>query len=354
MRRQFVSWLAATNPRLAGGKGRGQILMIYGIGAMAIMGFAGLAIDGGSIFTQRRLAQNGADAAALVGARDIANGSYSSVDSHVTTYAQGNTGSTANVTWNWVDNAGASVSQANATGVSVAVTKTFSTYFIRALGMPTFTVSARGTALTQLMQGGGNAPFIVCADGLKVNESFFSGGLLDYSNLPPSIRPEAIWPTGPEFYVHGSKVGQDNGGCGWTNSSQFKGNADTADACSALPCWYEYSTGTSSGIVAPRVAGYVACTDSNLDQCVAVLPIAAHEGTAGDTCSGSTPSTHMCVVAWGAFFLRNGGQPGDPNGCHSNGDCHVGQLLGNVIITAGGGIDRTPGMSGPMVVRLLG
>ena len=124
--------------------------------------------------------------------------------------------------------------------------------------------------------------------------------------------------------------------------------------CSTIPCWYEWSPGTSSGLVRPRVAGYVGCDDTTLDQCVAILPIAAHKDTAGDTCSGAIPNSNMCVVAWGAFYLRNGGQVGDPNPCHSNGDCHIGRLLGDVIILNGGGVNRTPDMSGPMVVRLLG
>src|SRR5438105_4714132 len=106
-----MRWLNNAAQRLAARGTRGQILLIYGLGAMAVMGFAGLAVDGGYIFSQRRLAQNGADAAALVGGRDIVDGRFSSVDSDVTTYARGNTGSTATVTWNYVDNSGATVSQ---------------------------------------------------------------------------------------------------------------------------------------------------------------------------------------------------------------------------------------------------
>jgi len=97
------------------------------------MGFAGPAVDGGYVFSQRRLAQNGADAAALVGARDIVMAQYSSIDCHVTTYAEANAGSTATATWNYVNNAGSTVSQSNATGLSVLVNKTFNTLFLQAL-----------------------------------------------------------------------------------------------------------------------------------------------------------------------------------------------------------------------------
>lgn len=89
--------------------------------------------------------------------------------------------------------------------------------------------------------------------------------------------------------------------------------------------------------------------------CVAILPIAAMKDSAGDTCPRPLPpgNDDMCIVAWGAFELRQGGQPGDPNGCNSN-NCHIGRIRDQVLVTEGAGVDWTPGMTGPMVVRLLG
>lgn len=330
---------------------------------MAVMGFAGLAVDGGQIFAERRFAQNGADSAALVATRDIVKGTFSSVDAHVTTYARDNAGSTATATWNYVNNAGSTVSQSSATGVTVLVTKTFNTFFIQALGVSNFTVTARGTARAQMLAGASGAPFIVCAEGLTRGLSGFPGGLLDYTTTPPSLREEAVYVpgVGPEFVVHGSKVGQSDpwGDCGWSSSSSFKGNAEpgVVQNCASLPCWYEYDTGNAAGPAQNRVAGMPSCNiDDGSDltsDCVAILPIAARENSPGDTCSGSPSGDYMCIVAWGAFELRVGGQAGDPSGCNSN-NCHIGRLLDRVINAEGAGVDWTPGMTGPMVVRLLG
>jgi Flp pilus assembly protein TadG len=346
---------------LAAGKSTGQILMIYGVAAIGIMGVTGLAVDGGYIFAQRRLVQNGADAGALVGARDIVKGNFPSVDSDVTTYARGNAGSTANVSWEYVDNAGAPVGQSSATGVSVLVTKTFNTFFIQALGISTFTVSSRGAARAQVLQGATGAPFIVCAGGLTRSLTGFPGGILT-STIPPTVRPEAIYVPGggPEFVVHGSKVGQSDpwGDCNWSSSSSFKGNTPPSvySGCASLPCYYPYATGNSAGPSRNRVAGLPGCNaaDENVpDGCVAILPIAAMKDTAADTCAGPEPSEHMCVVAWAPFQLRVGGQAGDPGGCNAS-NCHIGRILDRVISTEGSGVNWTPGTLGPMVVRLLG
>ncbi len=53
---------------------RGQTIIIMVIGIVVLFGFTALAIDGGMAFTQRRHDQNAADAAALAGALQKANG----------------------------------------------------------------------------------------------------------------------------------------------------------------------------------------------------------------------------------------------------------------------------------------
>ena len=346
--------------RLSTAKSRGQVLIVYAMAGVAIMGVAGLAIDGGHIFTQRRLAQNGADSAALVGARDIVNGRYSSVSSDVTTYGQGNAGTTATVTWGYVNNAGSTVSQTNATGVSVLVTKSFPTFLLPVLGVPNFTVSARGTARVQVLGGTTDVPFIVCADALRYQNSptAYPGGILDYTTSPPSIVPGAV---GSAFWIHGSQLGQDGGDCGWTGGNvKFKGNALGGTGCGSLPCYYPWDQGTSSGSTDVRVAGMQGCSgtvDSYVDGCVALLPIMPRMNGTGDTCARPIPSTNggdnTCVVAWSAFQIYQGGGSGSPPGCSSS-NCHKGVLLGTVLVTQGAGVDWTPGANGTLVVRLLG
>ena len=57
-----------TSKRFANHKPRGQVLIVVTFALVAILGMAGLAIDGGNTFLDRRNAQNAADSAALAGA----------------------------------------------------------------------------------------------------------------------------------------------------------------------------------------------------------------------------------------------------------------------------------------------
>jgi hypothetical protein len=59
---------------------RGQIIVIAAIAMVAIVGMTGLVIDGGSLFAQQRVAQNGADSAATAGTVVIAENLGSAVD----------------------------------------------------------------------------------------------------------------------------------------------------------------------------------------------------------------------------------------------------------------------------------
>ncbi len=86
------------------------------------------------------------------------------------------------------------------------------------------------------------------------------------------------------------------------------------------------------------------------DGCAVLLPIAAWKDHTGDTCQRPVPNNNMCVVTWGAFQLFKG--TGTPQGCNAN-NCHIGRLLGPVLVTEGRGISWTPGVIRPLVVRLV-
>ena len=53
---------------------RGQILVIFVLALVAIIGGVGLVIDGGFAFAQRRAEQNAADLGAFAGANALLNG----------------------------------------------------------------------------------------------------------------------------------------------------------------------------------------------------------------------------------------------------------------------------------------
>ena len=50
---------------------QGQAIVILALMMIGLLAFAALAIDGGNAYVERRRAQNGADAAALAGARQV-------------------------------------------------------------------------------------------------------------------------------------------------------------------------------------------------------------------------------------------------------------------------------------------
>ena len=52
------------------GRVDGQILVIFALSLVVLIGMTGLALDGGSAFSQRRDQQTAADLAALAGAND--------------------------------------------------------------------------------------------------------------------------------------------------------------------------------------------------------------------------------------------------------------------------------------------
>lgn len=62
---------ALTNRYILRRKARGQALVIVALSMVALIAIIALAIDGGSMFNQRRVAQNGADGSAMAGTRQM-------------------------------------------------------------------------------------------------------------------------------------------------------------------------------------------------------------------------------------------------------------------------------------------
>src|SRR5438093_308745 len=59
--------------RLQKARARGQVAIIIAVSMLVLMAIVGLAVDGGSMYAQRRAAQNSADAAALAATRTMLN-----------------------------------------------------------------------------------------------------------------------------------------------------------------------------------------------------------------------------------------------------------------------------------------
>jgi hypothetical protein len=196
-----VAWREVAAPRSE----RGQTLVIVAVAMVGLLALAGLAIDGGNLFMQRRQAQNAADAAALAGTRLIAAAMQTcdpidmpaldvKIARTVNTYAEQNglgdtngmPGDEVNdniLAW-YVDpdeNRLGQVGQMGelplgAAGVEVALHDQDPTYFLVIVGIDTIPSSARAMAMTgRLLQFPTDAGLIPVAIPLEVVNQLKSG-----------------------------------------------------------------------------------------------------------------------------------------------------------------------------------
>jgi hypothetical protein len=172
--------------------GQALIAAITALG-IVLMGFAGLGIDMGYMRYEKRLQQTAADAAAIAGANNIANGGITAGAKAAST-SNGFTDGTNGVTVT-VNNGPTTGPHANDTKyVEVLVAAVQPTFFMRALGINNETVTARAVA-TNLsgvntdclylmgptpnidldVNGGGNGGIQAGGCGILVNGDFTTG-----------------------------------------------------------------------------------------------------------------------------------------------------------------------------------
>ena len=113
----------------------GQSLAWVALMLVVLLGFVGLAIDGGIIYAERRRMQNAADAGALAGAWEICFGTAANAQSRGTAYAVQN-GSAAGLTATTVSGG----------RVDVVTGTESQTSFVRLLGIDSVTVPAHAAA----------------------------------------------------------------------------------------------------------------------------------------------------------------------------------------------------------------
>jgi Flp pilus assembly protein TadG len=121
----------------------GQIVVLFVLALIAIIGVVGLAIDGGGAFAQRRDQQTAADLAALAGANDyLLNNSPDQAISRARSVSA--TNSFTNGVGSTV---GVSIDTSNGVEIKVDVASSHRNSFLGALGMPTWGISTTATAL---------------------------------------------------------------------------------------------------------------------------------------------------------------------------------------------------------------
>ncbi len=134
---------------------RGQILVIFALALIVIIGMVGLVLDGGSAFAQRRAEQNAADLAALAGANVYLHESQSGFGNHSSWQASAKSAAfTAAARNGYAAATGATVSvpdfEVMSTGyrVRVHITAAHTNTFARVLGAASWDVSVTAAAVT--------------------------------------------------------------------------------------------------------------------------------------------------------------------------------------------------------------
>jgi hypothetical protein len=187
--------------RPAASRSRGQMLVVFSLCLTVVVLVVGLVVDGGYALVQRRSSQNSADFAALAGARIvaewIAGNTTDGTDSNVKAaiIASNSVNGGANLTFGTSGSpvyvatdgtvlgyVGAGSIPAGSVGVQVSSNRSWSPFFLRVVGMTSWSAGATATARGGYYDGG--PPGGVFPAGIA--EAFFDGRVPCVGNVSGS------------------------------------------------------------------------------------------------------------------------------------------------------------------------
>ncbi|HEX7103089.1 MAG TPA: pilus assembly protein TadG-related protein [Nitrolancea sp.] len=334
---------------------RGQIIIFVAVVAVSMLGMIGMAVDLGYTFAEKRTVQNAADAAAAAGTRVVTQWSTTNnlitAQSDVANIVKANNMGNATQTFScfYVDDTGKKLDACGktvpetATGVSVSVSETHNTFFMRIFpGAPkTVTTSATATAHAEIVTpDGSDGPFIVCGSSAKLVGSNSTMAIINPNGDGTyRLNSDAI---GKTFEVHG-KIDD----CG-AQANDYKGVAAEDNYGNSIPGWFTGTNGERTGPVRERVQGVQGCNSSDAYpvNCIMYLPLSYNDGNHPPQSHGNDISLY--TVAYGVFRVSECSQP-----CK-----HQATLIGKYIIDAPSGMgDWEPdtwkrGDNGIIAIRL--
>lgn len=130
---------------------RGQTTILFVLALVPLLGMAGLAVDVGRMYTERRRAQSAADLAASAGAQEVSrSGAHATFDEVANTYASRNgfaSGSGDTITLHHPPTSGPYAG--NESAYEVIIKRPVSTTLLRTFGKNTSTVQGRAVAIVQ-------------------------------------------------------------------------------------------------------------------------------------------------------------------------------------------------------------
>jgi Flp pilus assembly protein TadG len=344
----------------------GISLVFIALSAVALILVAGLAIDGGVAYANRRQMQNAADAGAFAGTKAVEDLRFNNVTDGGTIYdaidaARANNGGTAakcylvapvvspgvdpvRLSGDICTSRSAAVSawttyRTQAAGVEVEQTGVKKTFFSMLAGFRDTTARASATATIQpLAAGAGGSPFIVCA-------SAAAGGFDIWDASNGSIKQSAI---GSWYGLQGA---QDKNvpDCG-AGGSAFDGTG--GEEPPVIGEWIDAGNGNGfDQETLSEVLGSNPCTPDldSANGCLMVLPLA----TAG---RGNGVNIEMYVVGFGVFQVYGDGR-GNVAECRDHlpnpTPKYCGILIGAGQITNGTGGTGNVGSNNPYLITLV-
>lgn len=198
---------------------RGQILVLFALGLVVIIGMVGLVLDGGDTFAQRRKEQNAADLAALAGANAYLNtngtvAARTSAAQSAAAAAAGRNGYTNGVNGAVVPTATVTLGQTGA-WVTINVTAPHANTFARVLGANSWNVSVTATAETGSVSAAvGAAPWT-----MNIN-AFNSDGTPKYG----SSNPQRFNTTNDDYATNALDIAwTDFNGANNVNTNEVRG-----------------------------------------------------------------------------------------------------------------------------------
>lgn len=288
---------------------RGQILVLFALGLVAMIAMAGLVLDGGSVYAQRRDEQNGADFAAIAGANAYMNTSGSvatktaaarSVAAQAATrngYTDGSEGATVSVDVTLLS-AGADV--------TVDIIKPHANTFARIVGQDSWDVGVTATAIAGVIDTAvGAAPWTMSINAFdgqgkpkytEANQQNFGEGNGDY-------------PTGALDIAWTDFNGNNN-----VNTSEVRAIIDGSNVVVATFDFEQYLGQHNQGnhtALYSDVQQYLACAGCNH---VVPVPIV---GPGNPNCAAPQQSHQDgCFKGWALFYVisAQGGSQKDITG----------------------------------------
>ena len=332
-----------------------QVIALFAIALVAILGMVGAVVDGGTLYLQRRTAQNAADAAALAGARVLQQGSLQNpvptsldVGTAICSYAHANNfGNTPVPTAYFVNNAGTSlgaisvcsgtsdVIPTNTSGVHVDVRiGPDNTYLVGIVGLRTLEADASASAQVGVL--GIPNPDITPLAGCGPDMLFDGKSATPSDNILLSdgvnINPAKY---GDDLVLQGSQMSQnENSSCPKWNvtASAWKGKINTSGITGAfippLDVPVDTGNGTIDGIIGSTCTSiYGAGHDPNgvssvpPDVCLLLVPIAAPPN----------PTNQANIVTLACFSMYDGGNGSQKwrGVLHDARDCNYGTYSRN-------------------------